>query len=158
MRGSNQEQNELFTYGSLEERVAEDHPWRRVRCLADAALDRMRSRFDDIYSDTGRPSIAPEKLLRAMLVQLLFSVRSERALMDQIDLHLGFRWFVGLSAHEAVWDASTFSKNRDRLMGGDIAREFLESVLAEARRKHWLSDERFCVDGTLIQAWANRDS
>ncbi len=104
------------------------------------------------------PSVVPEKLLRAMLVQVLFSIRSERALMDQIDLHLGFRWFVSLPANEAVWDASKFSKNRDRLLGGDIAREFLEAVLAEARRKHWLNDERFSVDGTLIQAWANRDS
>src|SRR5260370_725209 len=123
MRGNSQEQSELFTYGSLETRVAEDHPLRRIRSLADAALARMQSRLDDIYSDTGRASVPPEKLLRAMLIQILFSVRSERALMDQIDLHLGFRWFVGLSSQDTVWDASTFSKNRDRLLGGDIARE-----------------------------------
>ena len=126
--------------------------------LTDAALSRLSGRFDDIYGDTGRPSIAPEKLLRALLLQVLFSIRSERALMDQIDLHLGFRWFVGLNLNETVWEASTFSKNRERLLDGEIAQEFLHSVLAEARRKHWLSDERFVVDGTLIQAWASRQS
>src|SRR5580704_18509627 len=104
------------------------------------------------------PSMAPEKLLRAMLLQVLYSVRSERALMDQMNLHLGFRWFVGLSLSDEVWDASTFSKNRERLLGGDIAVEFLTAVLAEARRKHWLSDERFTVDGTLIEAWASMRS
>jgi len=136
----------------------DDHPLRRIRGLADAALARLSARFDDLYGDTGRPSIAPEKLLRALLVQVLYSIRSERALMDQIDLHLGFRWFVGLSLNEPVWEASTFSKNRERLLGGDIAQEFLEAVLAEARRKHWLSDERFVVDGTLIEAWASKKS
>ena len=158
MRGDDQHQTELFSYGNLEERVSADHPLRRIRALADAALKRLSSRFDDIYGDTGRPSIAPEKLLRALLLQVLYSIRSERALMDQIDLHLGFRWFVGLSLNEPVWEASTFSKNRERLLGGDIAQEFLQAVLAEARRNHWLSDERFVVDGTLIEAWASKKS
>ena len=131
---------------------------RRIRQLADAALSRLSSRFDAIYGDVGRPSIAPEKLLRAMLLQVLYSVRSERALMDQMDLHLGFRWFVGLSQSDPVWDASTFSKNRERLLGGAIAVEFLRAVLAEARGRHWLSDERFTVDGTLMEAWASMRS
>lgn len=158
MRGDDKQQNELFSYSSLEERVGADHPLRRIRSLADAALARLNSGFDAIYGDTGRPSIAPEKLLRALLLQVLYSIRSERALMDQIDLHLGFRWFVGLTANEPVWEASTFSKNRERLLGGDIAQEFLEAVLAEARRKHWLSDDRFVVDGTLLEAWASKKS
>lgn len=158
MRGNDEHQTDLFSYASLEERVGADHPLRRIRVLADAALAELSPSFDAIYTDTGRPSIAPEKLLRALLLQVLYSVRSERALMDQIDLHLGFRWFVGLSLNEAVWEASTFSKNRERLLGGDIAQEFLEAVVAEARRKHWLSDERFTVDGTLIEAWASKKS
>lgn len=158
MRGDDLQQHELFSYGGLDERIAPDHPLRRIRTLADAALARLGSRFDAIYGDAGRPSIAPEKLLRAMLLQVLYSVRSERALMDQMDLHLGFRWFVGLSLSDPVWDASTFSKNRERLLGGDIAVEFLSAVLAEARRKHWLSDERFTVDGTLMEAWASMRS
>src|SRR5712691_9786378 len=156
MRGNDQHQSDLFGYGTLEERVSANHPLRRVRKLADAALARLSGRFDDIYGDTGRPSIVPEKLLRALLLQVLYSIRSERALMDQIDLHLGFRWFVGLSLDEEVWEASTFSKNRERLLGGEIAQEFLEAVVAEARSKHWLSDERFVVDGTLIEAWASK--
>jgi len=158
MRGDDRHQTELFSYGSLEERVGADHPLRRIRTLADAALARLSARFDDIYGETGRPSIAPEKLLRALLLQVLYSIRSERALMDQIDLHLGYRWFVGLSLNEAAWEASTFSKNRERLLGGDIAQEFLQAVLAEARNKQWLSDERFVVDGTLIEAWASKKS
>lgn len=158
MRGDDQHQADLFSYHSLEDRVAADHPLRRIRGLADAALARLNARFDALYGDTGRPSIAPEKLLRALLLQVLYSVRSERALMDQIDLHLGFRWFVGLCLNEPVWEASSFSKNRERLLGGEIAQEFLEAVLAEARRKHWLSDERFTVDGTLIEAWASKKS
>jgi transposase/IS5 family transposase len=158
MRGDDRQQQELYSYGSLEDRVSRDHPLRRIRVLADAALARLSARFDGIYGDTGRPSIAPEKLLRALLLQVLYSVRSERALMDQIDLHLGFRWFVGLTLNELVWEASTFSKNRERLLGGEIAQEFLHAVLDQARRKHWLSDERFVVDGTLIEAWASKKS
>jgi transposase len=130
MRGDDRQQHELFSYGGLDERIAADHPLRRIRALADQALARLTTRFDAIYGDAGRPSIAPEKLLRAMLLQVLYSVRSERALMDQMDLHLGFRWFVGLSLSDAVWDASTFSKNR----------------------------ERFTVDGTLMEAWASMRS
>src|SRR5579871_5817838 len=128
MRGDDRHQTDLFSYTSLEERVAADHPLRRIRTLADAALSRLQTQFDALYGDTGRPSIAPEKLLRALLLQVLYSIRSERALVDQIDLHLGFRWFVGLSLNEPVWEASTFSKNRERLLNGDIAQEFLEAV------------------------------
>lgn len=158
MRGNQQQQEEMFSYGSLDERVREDHPLRRIHELTESALRLLRARLDDLYSDTGRPSIPPECLLRATLLQVLYSIRSERSLMDHIDLHLGFRWFVGLSIGERVWDASTFSKNRERLLGGDIAREFLEAVLQQARQKQWLSDEQFTVDGTLIQAWASRKS
>jgi len=155
MRGNERQQEEMFSYGSLEQRVPADHPLRRIHSLTQAALKPLRGKLDDLYSDVGRPSIPPECLLRAMLLQVLYSIRSERALVDQIELHLGFRWFVGLSMSEAVWDASTFSKNRDRLLGGDVACEFLESVLSQARQKQWLSDERFTVDGTLIEAWAS---
>ena len=158
MRGSDHQQEDMFTYGSLDQRISSDHPLRRIRDLADRALRPLAGKLEDLYADTGRPSIAPERLLRAMLLQVLYSIRSERALMDQIDLHLGFRWFVGLSANDDVWDASTFSKNRERLLGGDVAREFLESTLAEARRRQWLSDDRFTVDGTLIEAWASAAS
>lgn len=158
MRGDDRHQQELYSYANLEERVAPDHPLRRIRALADQALCRLSARFDDLYGDTGRPSIAPEKLLRALLLQVLYSIRSERALMDQIDLHLGFRWFVGLTLNEPVWEASTFSKNRERLLGGEIAQEFLQAVVEQARRKQWLSDERFVVEGTLIEAWASKKS
>jgi transposase len=158
MKGSDRQQSELFTYGSLEQRVAADHPLRRIHALVEAALARLAPRFEDLYSDSGRPSIAPERLLRALLLQVLYSIHSDRALMEHVDLHLGFRWFVGLGANDPVWDASTFSKNRERLLGGDIAREFLEAVLSEARSRHWLSDERFTVDGTLIEAWASKKS
>ena len=158
MRGNDEQQQELFSYANLEERVRADHPLRRIRAVADAALVRLSARFDDIYGATGRPSIAPERLLRALLLQVLYSIRSERALMDHIDMNLAFRWFVGLSVNEPAWEASTFSKNRERLLGGDIAQEFLHAVLAEARRKQWLSDEQFVVDGTLVQAWASKQS
>jgi transposase len=158
MRGDDQHQTELFSYGNLEERISAEHPLRRIRMLADAALARLDKQFDELYGEVGRPSIAPEKLLRAMLLQVLYSIRSERALMDQVDLHLGFRWFIGLTLSEPVWDASSFSKNRERLLGGEIAVEFLQAVLAEARSRQWLSDERFTVDGTLIEAWASMRS
>jgi transposase len=158
MRGDDRQQQELFSYGGLDERIGTDHPLRRIRTLADAALARLNRHFDGLYDEAGRPSIAPEKLLRAMLLQVLYSLRSERALMDQMDLHLGFRWFVGLSLSDAVWDASTFSKNRERLLDGDVALEFLTAVLAEARSRRWLSDERFTVDGTLMEAWASMRS
>ena len=158
MRGNDHHQQELYSYGSLEDRVNPDHPLRRIRGLADAALMQLSSQFDALYGDTGRPSIAPEKMLRALVLQSLYSVRSDRALMDQIDLNLGFRWFVGLTLNEPVWDPSSFSKNRERLLDGEIAQEFLHAVLDQARRKHWLSDERFVVDGTLIEAWASKKS
>jgi transposase len=158
MRGNEREQEELFSYGSLDQRVRPDHPLRRIHKLTNSALESLRGRLEEAYSDVGRPSIPPECLLRAMLLQVLFSIRSERSLMDHIDLHLGFRWFVGLSMSDPVWDASTFSKNRERLLGADVAREFLEAVLEQARQRHWLSDEQFTVDGTLIEAWASQKS
>jgi transposase len=158
MRGHDEQQWEMFSYGSLEQRVAADHPLRRIHVVVKAVLGRMAGRFDDLYAETGRPSIAPERLLRAMLLEVLYSIRSDRALMEHIDLHLGFRWFVGLTANEPVWDASTFSKNRARLLSGEVAGEFFKEVLEEARRRHWLSDERFTVDGTLIEAWASKSS
>jgi len=158
MRGNERQQQDLFSYGGLEERVAADHPLRRIRGLCDAALDALRPQLEELYSDTGRPSIAPECLLRALLLQALYSIRSERALMQHLDLHLGFRWFVGLGMNEPVWHPSTFSQNRERLLGGDVAREFLTAVVEQARRQQWLSDEQFTVDGTLIEAWASMKS
>ncbi len=158
MRGNERQQQDLFSYGSLEQRVPADHPLRRIRALCDAALGSLSRRLEGLYSDTGRPSVAPECLLRALLLEVLYSIRSDRALMQHIDLHLGFRWFVGLGMDEPVWDASTFSQNRERLLGGDVAQEFLGAVLEQARRKKWLSDEQFTVDGTLIEAWASRRS
>lgn len=148
MCGDDQHQSDLFSYTSLEERVSVDHPLRRIRTLANAALAQLSARFDDRYGDTGRPSIAPEKLLRALLLQVLYSICSERALMDQIDLHLGFRWFVGLTLNEPAWEPSTFRKNRDRLLGGEIAQEFLHAVLDQARRWH---DGKFLSPATYFE-------
>ena len=158
MRGTQVRQEEMFSYGSLDERVPAKHPLRRIRELTEGALARLEPRLEALYAETGRPSIPPECLLRAMLLQVLYSIRSERTLMDHIDLHIGFRWFVGLSMSQPVWDFTGFSKNRDRLLGGDIAQEFLESTLEEARKKHWLSNECFTVDATLVQAWASKKS
>jgi len=158
MRGENQQQRELFSYGSLEERVPVDHPLRAIRSMVDEALKELSPRFDEIYDEEGRPSIAPERLLRALLLQMLYTVRSERMLMEQLEYNLLFRWFVGLGMNEAVWHATVFSKNRDRLLEGDIAQEFFTQVLRQARRKRLLSSEHFTVDGTLIEAWAGQKS
>jgi transposase len=158
MRGDDIRQNELFSYGSLEERVPESHPLRPIREMVDEALTQMSGRFDDIYGSEGRPSIAPERLLRALLLQMLYSVRSERMLMEQLEYNLLFRWFVGLSANEPVWHPTVFTKNRDRLLEGAVAEEFFSLIVAQARSRKLLSDEHFTVDGTLIEAWAGQKS
>jgi transposase len=158
MRGGERGSEGLFSYLRLEERIALDHPLRAIRALANEALAALSGRFDALYSHTGRPSIAPEYLLRATLPQAFFTVRSERQLMEQIDYNLLFRWFVGLSMDDAVWDASTFSKNRDRLLEADVAREFLVTLLSLPKVKQLLSSDHFSVDGTLLKAWASMQS
>jgi transposase len=158
MRGEQRGSDGLFSYIRLEERIARDHPLRAIRALVDEALAALSGRFEELYSHTGRPSIAPEHLLRATLLQAFFTVRSERQLMEQIDYNLLFRWFVGLSMDDAVWDASTFSKNRDRLIEADVAREFLAALLSLPRVKQLLSNDHFSVDGTLLKAWAGMKS
>lgn len=158
MRGDDRQQARMFSYISPEERVPPNHPLRAIRDMVDRVLTRLSPRFEALYSTTGRPSIAPEKLLRALLLQVLYTVRSERMLMEQLDYNLLFRWFVGLNLDDPIWDPTVFSKNRERLLEGDIAQAFFEEVLAEARRQRLLSDEHFTVDGTLIEAWASHKS
>jgi transposase len=158
MRGDDPQQAAMFSYISPEERVPPDHPLRTIRQMVDAVFKELSPQFAPLYSHTGRPSIAPEQLLRALLLQVLYTVRSERLLMEQLDYNLLFRWFVGLNMDDAVWDASTFSKNRERLLEGDVARTFFDAVLAQARERALLSDEHFTVDGTLIEAWAGHKS
>ena len=158
MRGDERGSEGLFSYLRLEERIAADHPLRAIRTLVNEALAALSGRFDELYSHTGRPSIAPEYLLRATLLQAFFTVRSERQLMEQIDYNLLFRWFVGLSIDDAVWDASTFSKNRDRLLEADVAQEFLASLLSLPKVKQLLSSDHFSVDGTLLKSWASMKS
>jgi transposase len=158
MRGSDKRAGELFSYVDLEQRVRSDHPLRAIRALTDTALEALSGDFAALYSGLGRPSIAPEMLLRAMLLQAFYSVRSERQLMERLEFDLLFRWFVGLGIDDVVWDHSTFSKNRDRLLEGEIAARFLAAVLAQPRVKRLLSSEHFSVDGTLIEAWASMKS
>jgi len=158
MRGQDHQQSDMFSYLSPEQRVRQDHPLRSIRAMADQALDNMSERFEDMYAKTGRPSIPPEKLLRAQWIQMLYSVRSERLLMEEIDYSVLFRWFVGMNLDEAVWDVTVFTKNRDRLLDGDVAREFLMEVVDQAKAKNLTSDEHFTVDGTLIEAWAGLKS
>jgi transposase len=158
MRGEDQQQNYMFSYLSPESRVRKDHPLRAVRVMVDEVLVQLSRRFDTMYARVGRPSIAPEKLLRAQLLQMLYSIRSERLLMEEMDYNLLFRWFVGLNADEEVWDATTFTKNRDRLLEADVAKEFLAVVVEQARGKGLISDEHFTVDGTLVEAWASLKS
>ena len=158
MRGNDTQQTELFSYISPSARVPKDHPLRAIRWMVDQALEELSPRFEVLYSSTGRPSVPPEKLLRALLLQALFTVRSERQLMEQLDYNLLFRWFVGLSMDDPVWDATVFTKNRDRLLEGDIAAAFFEKVLSQARQQGLLSAEHFTVDGTLIEAWASQKS
>jgi len=144
----------MFSYLTLAQRIPMDHPARQIRALVDRALERMDAELEKLYSDTGRPSIAPERLLRATLLMILYSIRSERQLMEQMNYNLLFRWFVGLEMDDAVWDVTVFTKNRERLIAGAISQQLLESVLVEARAHELLSEEHFTVDGTLIQAWA----
>lgn len=158
MRGNDRQQADMYSYLSPEERVRANHPLRMIRTMADVALRNMSERFDSMYAKTGRPSIPPEKLLRAQLIQMLYSVRSERLLMEEIDYSMLFRWFVGMNLDEPVWDVTVFTKNRNRLLEGEVAREFLSEVLAQAQSKGLTSDEHFTVDGTLIEAWASLKS
>lgn len=158
MRGRGPEDGGMFSYVSLEKRVPPDHPLRAIRALAEAALAQLSGRFDALYSTTGRPSVAPEMLLRATLLQAFFSVRSERQLMEQIDYNLLFRWFVGLGMDAPAWHATVFTHNRDRLLEADVAREFLSALLSLGQVKKLLSSEHFSVDGTLIDAWASMKS
>lgn len=158
MRGADQQQGALFSVVSLEARIPRDHPLRVMRALVDGALVELSPRFEAMYARTGRPSVPPEQLLRALLLQILYTVRSERLLMEQLDYNLLFRWFVGLAVDDAVWVPTTFTKNRDRLLAGDVATAFLAAVVGEARRRGLLSDEHFTVDGTLLEAWASQKS
>jgi transposase len=155
MRGKDEQQLDVFSYVSPEQRVPQDHPLRSLRAMTDEALRDLQPRFNQLYAKTGRPSIAPEKLLRALLLQALYSVRSERMLMEQLDYNLLFRWFVGLNMDDAIWDMTVFTKNRERLLDGDIAEAFFQAVLQQARERSLLSDEHFTVDRTLLEAWAS---
>jgi len=156
MRGDERVQDGMFSYVSLEQRVPCDHPLRGVRRLTDAVLGSLNAELDALYADSGRPSIAPEYMLRGLLLQVFYSIRSERLLVEQIDYNLLFRWFVGLGMDDAVWEHSVFSKNRDRLLTSDVAQRFFAAVNMQAKR--FMSDEHFTVDGTLIQAWASQKS
>src|SRR6204780_2194303 len=158
MRGADEQQNHMFSYLSPEKRVPKDHPLRVIRTMVDQVLAQLSRRFDGMYASVGRPSIAPEKLLRAQLLQMLYTIRSERLLMEEIDYNLLFRWFVGLNADDEVWDPTTFTKNRDRLLQADVAKEFLAQVVAQAGAQGLTSDEHFTVDGTLLEAWAGAKS
>ena len=158
MRGADERSGSMFSYVSLEERVPQDHPLRAIRRITDRALERLSPRFGTLYVNFGRPSIPPEQLLRALLLQSLYTVRSERQLMEQLDYNLLFRWFVGLGMDDPVWSPTTFTKNRDRLLDGDIAAAFFEAVLIHADTVRLLSHEHFTVDGTLLEAWASQKS
>src|SRR5215475_4987612 len=158
MRGTDEKQAGMFSYVSPEQRIPADHPLRPIRDMTDDVLRQLSRRFAALYPKTGRRSIAPEKLLRALLLQVLYSVRSEWLLMEQLDYNLLFRWFVGLAMDDRIWDATVFTKNRERLLRGDIAHAFFERVRAQAEQRGLLSDEHFTVDGTLIDDWASLKS
>src|SRR5437870_75221 len=158
MRGDDQQQSGVFSYISAEQRVPQNHPLRALRKMVDEVLAGLSPRFTQMYAKRGRPSIAPEKLLRALLLQVLYTIRSERQLMEQLDYNLLFRWFVGLSMDDPIWDPTVFTKNRERLLKGDIAQAFSRRVLELARSRDLLSVEHFTVDGTLIEAWAGQKS
>jgi transposase len=158
MRGDDKQQAGIFSYVTMEQRIAADHPMRRIRTLTDRALARMDAEFDQLYSEMGRPSIAPERLLRAQLLMVLYSIRSEGQLMEQLNYNLLYRWFVGLEMDDPVWDQTVFSKNRERLIAGQASQRLLLAVVEEAHAQQLLSEEHFTVDGTLIQAWASRRS
>jgi transposase len=158
MRGDDRNQGSMYSYVTMERRIGVNHPARRLRALVDRALERMDAALDAMYASKGRPSIAPERLLRAQLLMVLYSIRSERQLMEQLDYNLLFRWFVGLEMDDPVWDVTVFTKNRERLIAGEASQQLLVAVLDEARRHQLLSEEHFTVDGTLIQAWASAQS
>lgn len=158
MRGHDRRQEQLYSYISMEQRVPPEHPLRGIRKIADEVLKRLSGRLSRMYSDVGRPSIPPEQLLRALMLQGLYTIRSERQLMEQLDYNLLYRWFVGLSMDDPVWVPTVFTKNRDRLLEGDIAEAFFSQVMVIARRENLLSDEHFTVDGTLLEAWASLKS
>ena len=158
MRGNDSDDSRMWSYVSAEQRIPTDHPLRPIRRMVDKVLDRLSVRLDELYSKVGRPSIPPERLLRALLLQVLYTIRSKRMLMEQLDYSLLFRWFVGLNTDDAVWDPTVFTKNRQRLLEGEIAQAFFQEVLAVARERDLLSDEHFSVDGTLIEAWAGHKS
>src|ERR1041384_3721152 len=158
VRGEDRKSVGMFSYVRLEERVPRDHPLRAIRTLVDAVLAELSPSFEGLYARVGRPSVPPERLLSALLLQAFYTVRSERQLMEQLDYNLLFRWFVGLSADDPLWDATTFCKNRDRLLDGDIAAKFFVSVLNLPQVRKLLSSEHFSVDGTLIEAWASMKS
>src|SRR5438034_5081217 len=158
MRGHDEQAAHLFSYVSPEQRVPASHPLRAIREMTDRVLATLSRKFTRFYSDIGRPSIPPEKLLRALLLQMLYTIRSERLLMEELEYSMLFRWFVGLGMDDPVWDATTFTKNRDRLLAGDVAEAFFQEVMAEARTAGLLSDEHFTVDGTLLAAWASQKS
>src|SRR5258706_4601088 len=158
MRGNDQQQGHVFSYISPEQRVREDHPLRPIRTMVDKVLKELSPEFDKMYSKVGRPSIPPEQLLRALLLQMLYSVRSERLLIEEIDFNILFRWFVGLNLDDAMWDATVFTKNRDRLLEAEVAKDFLTLVVEQAREQGWASDDHFTVDGSLLEAWASAKS
>ena len=158
MRGSDHQTDRMFCYSSPETFVPGDHPLRPIRSMVEKALSDLYPEFQAMYSHTGRPSIPPEKLLKALLLQAFYSIRSIRLLMERIQHDILFRWFVGLSLEDCVWDHSTFSQNQERLLESELAKKFFDRVLAQARAKRLLSDEHFTVDGTLIEAWAGQKS
>jgi transposase len=158
MRGTDERSGSLFSYVDLEERIPKSHPLQAIREIANAAPSELSADFAAMYAPLGRPSIAPEKLLRASLLQAFYTIRSERQLMERLEFDLLFRWFVGLGIDDAVWDHSVFSKNRDRLLEGEIAAKFMAAVLTQPKVKQLLSTEHFCVDGTLVEAWASMKS
>jgi len=158
MRGTDHQQSWMFSYISAEKRVPKDHPLRAIRAMVDVAAAQYGPQFDAMYAKAGRPSIPPEKLLRALLLRVLYTVRSERMLMEQLDYNLLFRWFVGMNIDDPVWDVTVFTKNRERLLAGEVAKTLFAEVLAQARSRDLLSTEHFSVDGTLIEAWASHKS
>jgi transposase len=158
MRGEDEKQTAIYSYVTLSQRIPADHPLRAIRAMVDRALEQMDPLFDELYAHNGRPSIAPERLLRATLLMALFSIRSERQLMEQMNYNLLYRWFVGLEMDDAVWDVTVFTKNRERLIAGEVSQQLLSAVVEEAREHGLLSEEHFTVDGTLIQAWASARS
>ena len=158
MRGPDEQTADMFSYLSPEARVRADHPLRAIRQMTDQVLRELSPRFERMYSDMGRPSIPPEQLLRALLLQGLYTIRSERLLIEEIDYSILFRWFIGLSLDEPIWSPTTFSKNRDRLLQGDVASAFFDAVVGQARAAGLMSDEHFTVDGTVLEAWASLKS